>query len=237
MKKLYEKNALWFAILLIIAYCVLAGNARGNFGDAGIVTLLVNGGLTALILWFLAGNQLWEKYGLTRLPKGKPFLWFFPFVILGLLNFDNGIAMQYPLVGQLCALCSMACVGFLEEILFRGFLFEAIAKENRKRAILISALTFGAGHIINLLTGHAGLDTVLQICYASAIGFAFVIVYDRSGSLWPCILCHCAVDMAYTLANTDHPQLQTIQMAESLFIIVLCTAYALYLIRKFPREQ
>ena len=33
MKKLYEKSELWFAILWIIAYCVVCGTVRGNFGD------------------------------------------------------------------------------------------------------------------------------------------------------------------------------------------------------------
>lgn len=40
----------------------------------------------------------------------------------------------------------MLCVGFLEEMIFRGLLFEAIAKENVKKAIIISSVTFGIRH-------------------------------------------------------------------------------------------
>lgn len=72
---------------------------------------------------------------------------------------------------------SMLGVGFLEEIIFRGFLFKAMSKTSVKSAILVSSLTFGMGHIVNLLNGRDVLETLLQLCYACAIGFVFVIIF------------------------------------------------------------
>ena len=43
----------------------------------------------------------------------------------------------------------MLCVGFMEEVIFRGLLFKAIAKDNAKMAIVISSVTFGLGHVLN----------------------------------------------------------------------------------------
>lgn len=45
----------------------------------------------------------------------------------------------------------MINIGFLEEIIFRGILYKSIEKDNKKLAIIISSVTFGIGHIVNLL--------------------------------------------------------------------------------------
>ena len=85
---------------------------------------------------------------------------------------------------------SMACVGVIEEVIFRGFLFKAMCKDNIKLAVFISSITFGMGHIVNLLNGKDLIATLLQICYASAIGFLFTIIFYKGKSLLPCIITH-----------------------------------------------
>ena len=132
--------------------------------------------LTLLITFFICKNGLAEKYGLTSWSNSRKFLYFFPFIVLISVNLWFGVNPSYRGMEQIFAVVSMILVGFLEEMIFRGFLFRAIEKESLKRAIAISALTFGMGHIINLLTGHASLDTIAQILYATAIGFVLVFV-------------------------------------------------------------
>lgn len=236
MKKLYDKNELLFAIGAIIVYVVLASNGRAA-GDESTTMLLILAALTAAILVFLKSCHLFGKYGLTKMPEGKRFLYFVPFWLLGISNLFLGIAPHYSGLAQVRAVCSMALVGFLEEIIFRGFLFEAIARENRKRAILISALTFGMGHIVNLLTGSATMETLLQIVYASAIGFAFVIAYDRSGSLWPCIVAHSLIDMTSKFSNDASPYAETANTVTIICILILSIGYAVYMIRKCPGKE
>ena len=65
----------------------------------------------------------------------------------------------------------MINVGFIEEIIFRGFLFKMMEKDNIKTAIIVSSLTFGIGHIVNLLNGADFISTVIQIFYAISICF------------------------------------------------------------------
>lgn len=89
---------------------------------------------------------------------------------------------------------SMLCVGFLEEVIFRGFLFQALCKDNVKQAVVISSITFGIGHIVNLLNGAEIGPTLLQICYAVALGFLFTIIFYRSKSLIPCIVTHSVIN-------------------------------------------
>lgn len=97
----------------------------------------------------------------------------------------------------------MLCVGFLEEMIFRGLLFAAIAKDNVKSAIVISSVTFGIGHIINLFNG-SGMELVNNLCqivFAIAVGFLLVTIFYRGGSLLPCILVHSAINTLGTFGQ------------------------------------
>ena len=85
---------------------------------------------------------------------------------------------------------TMINVGFIEEVIFRGFLFKMMAKENVKRAMIVSALTFGTGHIVNLLNGAELVSTIMQVCYAVCLGYLFVVVFYKSKFLIPCIVIH-----------------------------------------------
>lgn len=97
----------------------------------------------------------------------------------------------------------MLCVGFLEEVIFRGLLFKAIAKDNIKSAVVLSSVTFGIGHIINLFNG-SGMELVNNLCqivFAIAVGFLLVMIFYRGGSLLPCILVHSAINTLGTFAS------------------------------------
>ena len=99
----------------------------------------------------------------------------------------------------------MLGVGFVEEVLFRGFLFKALAKDNLKMAIVISSLTFGLGHLFNLING-SGMSLVAnlsQVIGAISVGFLFVMIVQRGGSIIPCIMTHAAIDMVSLFANEN----------------------------------
>ena len=40
MRKLYEKKEILFAVLWIVAYCIILGTIRGDFGDESIYMLI-----------------------------------------------------------------------------------------------------------------------------------------------------------------------------------------------------
>ncbi len=84
----------------------------------------------------------------------------------------------------------MINVGFIEEVIFRVFLFKMMAKENVKRAMIVSALTFGIGYIVNLLNGAEFVSTIIQVCYAVCLGYLFVVIFYKSKFLIPCIVIH-----------------------------------------------
>lgn len=234
MKKLYEKSEIWFAVIWILIYVVVMGNLRANFGNGSIYSLIGLLAIALVLTIFIARNKLYKKYGLTSFPSGKDYLYFIPFILLCTVNFWSGISLHYDVLHQIIAVLVMALVGYVEEIVFRGLLFRAIEKEHTQRAILISAVTFGAGHIVNLLTGNVSSDVFLQIAYATAIGFAFILVFYKSGSLLPCIITHSFIDITAEFSRNDLPQKTGTLMSyiSCVFILVVAGGYALYIHKK-----
>ena len=201
MKKLYEKNELTFAIVWIVVYCVLqslANPLNKAIGVAYAASAAFCVLQTAVLFAFIRKNNLQKRYGFCKSPvPACRFLYYVPLVILASGNLWNGVAVNYSAAETVCRIVCMLCVGFLEEVIFRGFLFEAIAKDNIKSAIVISSVTFGIGHIINLFNG-SGMDlagNLCQIVFAIAVGFLLVTIFYRGGSLLSCIFDHAAINM------------------------------------------
>ncbi len=147
MKKLYEKNEQTFAIVWIVFYCVLQSLANplnkriGIDYSASAIFCIVQ---TIILFAFIRKNNLQERYGLCKSPvPARRFLYYVPLFILATGNLWNDVAVNYSLSETVCHIACMLCVGFLEEVIFRGFLFVSIAKENVKSAIIISSVTFG----------------------------------------------------------------------------------------------
>ena len=227
MKKLYEKNEVTFAVVWIVLYCVIFGSVRGSFGEENPWHLLTIAAFAAAIAIFLRKNGLEGKYGLTAWPADQKRYWYFlPMLILATGNLWGGIKANYGGAAQIIAVLSMALVGYVEEVIFRGFLFRGMLKGgNVKAAIVVSAMTFGIGHIINLFTGQDMLKTAVQIVFAVALGFIFTMVYYKSGALLPCILAHSMIDVFSTFAVDD-------PVADSIYVIstiVIALIYCLYL--------
>ena len=234
LKKLYEKNEIWFAVVWIIAYVVLAStgdNISVDIGILKIVTLPILIILCVILFLFVKRNGLSKKYGLCKLeiPASK-MMFYIPLVILLTANLWYGVTMNVSLLETVLYILSMLCVGFLEEMIFRGFLFNALAKDGVKSAIIVSSVTFGIGHIVNLVNGSGTelLPNLLQVIYAVAIGFAFVMIYYMTKSLVPCILTHSIFNSLSAFANeaVTTPQKQIIS---GVLITIIAGGYALYI--------
>ena len=227
MRKLYEKKEILFAVLWIVAYCVILGTIRGNFGDDSIYMLLALLIFTAGIIVFVKANHLEEKYGLAGWPKDmKRYLFFIPVWILATGNIWDGFAPSYQGASLVFALISMILVGFVEEMIFRGFLFRAmLSKDKTIVVIIVSALTFGIGHIVNLFTGQASFETVIQIIFAISWGFIFTMVCYKSGSIIPCIIAHSMID-ALSLFGADNELVDWIYIGATIVVAII---YCIYL--------
>lgn len=242
MKKLYEKNEQTFAIVWIVFYCVLQSLAYSLNKKIGIeysasaIFCIVQ---TMILFTFIRKNNLLKRYGLCKSPvPARRFLYYVPLFILATGNLWNGVAVNYSLTETVCRIACMLCVGFLEEVIFRGFLFVSIAKDNVKSAIIISSVTFGVGHLINLFNG-SGMDlaaNLCQICFAIAVGFLLVTIFYRGGSLFPCILTHSAINALSTFANEAGFTVEK-HLIHIFVLIFITVAYNLILTGTLPKKQ
>lgn len=234
MKNIYMKNEVLFAVLWIIVYCAASISIRGTFGDGSgwmtIVLLAITIGATI----FVKKYHLEEKYGLTGWPKNVGrYLYFIPMWILVTGNLWDGFGIAYSGVGQVFSVLSMLLIGYVEELVFRGFLFKALlSKDGLKAAIIISSVTFGIGHIVNLFAGQVTVEAVATVFFAISWGFIFTLVFYKSGSLFPGIIAHGLVDALSKFAKD--PLSHAITTMDWLYIgatILTAIFYGLYLFR------
>ena len=234
MEKLYKKSEIWFAVTWIIAYVVLAStgdNISADIGILKIVTLPILIILSVMLFLFVKRNGLSKKYGLCKseIPASK-MLYYIPLLILLTANLWYGVAMNVSPLETALYILSMLCVGFLEEMIFRGFLFNAMAKNGVKSAIIVSSVTFGIGHMVNLFNGSGAefLPNLLQVIYAVAIGFTFVMIFCKTKSLIPCILTHSIFNSLSAFSNEAVMTLQK-QIVSGIIITIISGGYALYI--------
>ncbi len=228
---LSEQHETAVCIALIVLYVVSNSLCMQYFGSTDIRLTLVNLLLSLLLLILTVYPGKGAFYGLKAPTHTREHLYFLPLLLLASVNLWGGISRgQHTPPEILFYMLSMLCVGFLEELIFRGHLFRMMEKTNPKSAVLVSALTFGVGHIVNLLNGADLLPTLLQICYATAVGYLFVVIFQKSGSLIPCIAAHACTN-ATSILRVEVPVLTYIT---PLFLTFGSVAYAIYIQKKKP---
>lgn len=95
---------------------------------------------------------------------------------------ELGIGDENLLIAVIAVLLIVVLAPFSEEMFFRGFVFAGL----RKRWSLWPAALI-AGGIFGLIHAPTGITTVFPL---AALGIALCWLYDRTGSLWPCVFAH-----------------------------------------------
>lgn len=238
MKKLFEKDEVLFAVLWIVIYVVGFSNADSiseAMGMPKLLTACFGLVLSTVLYLFIRKNHLQQYWGLCPFKGNlRSFLYFVPLILISSVNLWCGLRWNYSVTTSLLNVISMCFVGFLEEVIFRGLLFKGMCRSNVKTAILISSLTFGMGHIVNLLLGEPLLGTMLQLVYASAIGFCYTAIFHAGGSILPCILSHAVVNSLSTFAVEPT---NAVQILIAVVQTVLSTTYGIWLLYKIPKEE
>ena len=96
---------------------------------------------------------------------------------------------------------SCFCVGFFEELAFRGCALMLLLKSRTATklkifmAIFWSSVVFGAVHLVNIFTASPGA-VILQIGYSALIGALCCTVLLETGNIWLCVFTHALYNFA-----------------------------------------
>lgn len=225
MKKIFEKHETLICMLLIVLYVVINSLCIQNFGITDYRSALINTAFSGVLLLLIISLKKTAYYGLTKVNDMKSYLYFIPLVLIVSVNLWNGININNTPGEIIFHILTMFNIGFIEKIVFRGFLFKMMAKDDVKSAIIVSSITFGIGHIVNLFNGADFIPTLMQVGYAMSVGYLFVIIFYKSKSLIPCIIAH-GVNNALSIFNVEN---EMSMYLASVFLMVVPLIYAFYI--------
>lgn len=240
MKKLFDKNEVTFAIVLIVVYVVgssIMMSLSESIGSEFLAQMIFHIVMSAVVFAFIKKNDLMKHLGLcgSEVSAGK-MLFYIPLLLPAVMPVFFGVGLNYSPMETIFRTISMIGVGFLEEIIFRGFLFKGICKSSVKRAIVISSVTFAIGHIVNLLNGYDIVRSIIQIVYAVAVGFMLVFVFYRTGSLIMCIVFHALNNSLTAFAAADWGESSALNMVMLAVRLVIMIGYTIYIVKFIPKR-
>lgn len=242
LDRLYRRSegafiGVWIATYVIVAS--YAGELSRALGVEMSVTALALWPLTLLLWAWMRHAGMQDRYGLRApLVPAARMLFYLPAFVIAAKKLLFGVVPMGSAVSCAAWVAGMAGVGLMEELLFRGLLFQGLLEEGRTKAIAISSITFGMGHIVNLVNGNSQdpTETLCQIAFAVAAGFMLVMMLLKCGSIWPCVAFHIANNGLSAFANTAAELTffgsQAIAMLGTVGVsLAIATLYILYLWR------
>lgn len=225
-----KKHAVLSAVLLISIYC--AGTILVSSLQGLIPGLMYLASVSAVLTVLAVRGGLAFESGFLWPENCRRYLYFIPLWIITTSGLWGGLKPECEGVLLTVSVISMLGVGYIEEVLFRGFLFTSLLKKcGVVVAVIVSSVSFGLAHIVNLFAGQATLMTLVQIVYAFAWGFIYTMVFYRSGSILPCIISHILFDMAGYFNNEG----QLLSWIAAGAVVVVSVVYGTYLAR-LPAE-
>lgn len=175
----YYRNLIageWIPTLALLVYWAVAGRTLLDLRLPGNTPLQLVLGLVYVVL--LIGALVWQRRALLARPDRRA-------RVRKALKFGEPLIPHTESERRIFWLVS-ATAGCCEEIFYRGFLtWYLSAWMGPVAAVLLASLIFGVGHV------YLG---VAQVPKTALIGLILAVVVNLTGSLWPAMLLHAAID-------------------------------------------
>lgn len=179
---IFMKTNLLFSILLLIIY-ILTNTLLSN------ASLFLNSILLIIMVLYINRNHLNEYYGLCLSKiENRKFLYYLPLLMLIGVNLINGIRYDVSFL----AIINIVVISINEEMIFRGFIFKAVDKNV---AIIISLSSYIICHLI--IYDYSNI--YLEILSSLILGYMYLLLIDKSGSLLPSIVTHSLMSITLLL--------------------------------------
>lgn len=145
----------------------------------------------------LSSKYKWKFKSLNLLP-----IYLF---IAGLLTVSSKDVSQIQPTNLLILLFGCLAVGFGEEFIFRGLLQPLFLKRYIKHprgmllGVFIPALFFGLFHLVNLIDRQQVVPVLIQVVFATFIGFFFGVLVLKTNKLLPLAITHGLINFFLSL--------------------------------------
>ena len=145
----------------------------------------------------LSSKYKWKFKSLNLLP-----IYLF---IAGLLTVSSKDVSQIQPTNLLILLFGCLAVGFGEEFIFRGLLQPLFLKRYIKHprgmllGVFIPALFFGLFHLVNLIDRQQVVPVLIQVVFATFIGFFFGVLVLKTNKLLPLAIIHGLINFFLSL--------------------------------------
>lgn len=238
MRELQSNKPIIHALIWIFIYILFAMIGSNLSMLIGLSTLefIVLLILSIVLLLYIFKNKWLSYYGINKIKQlnVKRCLYYSPLLIIVGVNINSGLNTSLKFTEVITIMGIMLCVGFLEEIIFRGLLYKAIReKSSAKLAILISAITFGIGHIINLFNGYMVSQQIIQIIIAISIGMLLSIIFEYTNNIIPGVIFHFMFNTAASISNITSFEQRKVELVA---IIIISFIYGIYIVKEFSKN-
>ncbi|GMA14175.1 CPBP family intramembrane metalloprotease (plasmid) [Deinococcus metallilatus] len=165
--------------------------------DASFVAL---GVMTGLATVFVTTLRWWRDLGLSGPQEWRHLhLFALPAVLVLIVPFLHGVK-PLPLWAAVYLAVGYALTGFYEELWARGVLLRVLRPCGETRAVLVSALLFGAMHLGNVLYRDPPI-VLAQAVGACCFGLAYGALRFRTNALWVLMALHAMHDFTLRFSN------------------------------------
>lgn len=204
--KFVEHIEIW---AIVISLLLLGISSLFSWDDNPVMGLdkMCADSIIVLVCIFVINRMgLWNTAGFQKKGFGRGMLYGIPFLIIGLGSvIVSNVGADFAQIefvswkNALLFTANMFLVGMNEEIWMRAFVLNGLlhkygmGQKGIRKAIIVSALIFGAIHIPNLFFMYP-VTVLVQVVNAASAGALFGAIFIKSKNIWAGIIIHAMVD-------------------------------------------
>lgn len=180
-----------FLVLFAFWKLVVAPTLEGELGATAIpIYPLGEVAFAGLLLAVLWRTGLLRQAGFRAPVRLRSAWWGLPVLLLaglmlaGARDLDAGLAMVVGLAGLVIGGSTT------EEIIFRGTLWEGLARLGPWTRSIVTSLAFGSTHLLGIASGIPATVIMAQAVFAFGFGLILAGVRLSAGSIWTVVLLH-----------------------------------------------
>ncbi len=182
-----------------------------------------------------------------RKPFFKALLYSLPAFLIAVNNFPFSLVIKGEAVlsrngGEvLLLLFECMCVGFFEEMAFRGVVFLGLLKRKPQdrlwafAAIALSSAVFGLVHLVNIFNSSP-MAVLRQIGYSALIGAMCAVVLMKTANIWLCVIIHGLFNFCGAVIPVSVTEWDMLTVVITVVLSVLVLAYMVVLFIKDKME-